>query len=240
VTPLPIPTPHIAAPAGAFADTVLLPGDPLRARHIAQSFLSDPVEVTAVRGMLGYTGRYRGQRISVMGSGMGIPSLSIYASELVRAYGVRRLLRVGTCGAVHAEVSLGDLVLALGACTDSAANRARYGGQDFAATASWPLLEVIVRTARESGSTLRVGNVHSTDLFHHPDGGQLAMLERMGVLGIEMEAAGLYGVAAETGTEAACLLTVSDHLLRGEHMPPEERQTGLDRMIRLALDAVTA
>jgi purine-nucleoside phosphorylase len=239
VTPLPIPTPHIAAPAGAFADTVLLPGDPLRARHIAQTFLSDPVEVTAVRGMLGYTGHYRGQRISVMGSGMGIPSLSIYASELVRAYGVKRLLRVGTCGAVHTGVALGDLVLALGACTDSGANRARYGGQDFAATASWPLLDAIARTAHASGLGLRIGNVHSTDLFYHPDAGQVAMLERMGVLGIEMEAAGLYGVAAECGAEAACLLTVSDHLLRGEHMSSEERQLGLDRMIRLALDAVS-
>jgi purine-nucleoside phosphorylase len=238
VTPMHAPTPHIDAPAGAFADTVLLPGDPLRARFIAEHYLDDAEQVTAVRGMLGYTGFYRGRRISVMGTGMGIPSCCIYATELVRVYGVTRLLRVGTCGAVSPELALGDLVLALGASTDSASNRTRFGGYDFAATASWPLVDAIARAACGRGDELHVGNVFSSDLFYGPDPGLLPLLQQMRVLAVEMEAAGLYAVAAEHGVEAAALLTVSDHLALGTRMDVDERELGLERMVRLALDAV--
>lgn len=232
-------TPHIEAPAGAFADTVLLPGDPLRARHIAETLFDEATQVTAVRGMLGFTGHYRGTRLSVMGSGMGIPSLSIYATELVRYYGVRRLLRVGTCGALQDRLALGDTVVAAGAGTDSMVNRRRFGGMDFPAIASWPLLRAVTRQAEGQGAQITVGAVFSSDLFYAPEPDLVGTLSRMGVLAIEMEAAGLYGVAAAEGAEALAVCTVSDHLRRGEHMTPGERQSGVDAMLRLVLDAIT-
>jgi purine-nucleoside phosphorylase len=232
-------TPHINAAAGAFADTVLLPGDPVRARHIALHLLDAAEQVTDVRNMLGYTGFWRGQRISVMGSGMGIPSCAIYATELVREYGVKRLVRVGTCGATRADVQLGDVVLALGASTDSRVNRQRFGGHDLAALASYALLRQVADTAAAAGLALRIGNVFSSDLFYHPDPGLFDLLERLGVLGVEMEAAGLYGVAAELGVEALAVLAVSDHIVRGERMDTTQRETGLDAMLRVVLDALT-
>jgi purine-nucleoside phosphorylase len=238
VTTMHAPTPHIDAPAGAFADTVLLPGDPLRARFIAQHYLDDAEQVTAVRGMLGYTGFYRGRRISVMGTGMGIPSCCIYATELVRAYGVTRLLRVGTCGAVSPELALGDLVLALGASTDSATNRARFGGYDYAATASWALVDAIASTARAQALPLHVGNVFSSDLFYSANTSLLPTLQRMNILAVEMEAAGLYAMAAEYGVQAAALLTVSDHLVLETRLDVGERERGSEQMLRLGLDVV--
>lgn len=233
-------TPHIEAPAGAFADTVLLPGDPLRAKYIAERFLEAAVRVTAVRNMYGYTGSYRGQRISVMGGGMGIPSCSIYTSELIDHYGVKRVLRVGTCGAVLDEVRIGDLVLALGASTDSGVNRTRFGGYDLAAIAAWPLARALDDAARAAGRAMRIGNVYSTDLFYNAAPGLVDMLRRANILGIEMEAAGLYTAAAERGAQAAALLTVSDHLVTHEKMSVAQRQQGLDAMIEVALAAVVA
>lgn len=230
-------TPHIAAAPGAFADTVLLPGDPLRARHIAQTLLDGAEEVTAVRNMLGYTGHWRGVRVSVMGSGMGIPSCALYATELVRHYGVRRLVRVGTCGALG-DVALGDIVLGLSASTDSRINRIAFGGHDFAAAADFALLRAVVDAAEARQVPVRVGGIFSTDSFY---GGDPALTERLrahGVLGVEMEAAGLYGVAAREGVQALAVLTASDHLERDAHMSPEQRERGLDRMLRLVLDAV--
>lgn len=236
--PLHAPTPHIGAAPGAFAETVLLPGDPRRARFIAEHFLGTGEPVTDLRGMLGFTGHYRGRRISVMGTGIGIPSCCLYATELVRAYGVRRLLRVGTCGAVRPGLALGDLVLALGAATDSATNRARFGGHDYAATASWPMLQALAERAREQDLPLHVGNVFSSDLFYPAGQDLLPTLQRMNILAVEMEAAGLYAVAAEHGVEAAALLTVSDCLIDGTRMDAGLRERGLDRMLRLALDAM--
>lgn len=237
-------TPHIAAAAGDFAPLVLLPGDPLRARHVATTLLADAVEVTAVRNMLGYTGTWRGQRVSVMGSGMGIPSASLYASELCREYGVRRLVRIGTCGGVAPTLAIGDLVVAQGACTDSNVNRLRFRGYDYAPLASWPLLSRVValataESARRELPPLHVGNVFSSDSFYHPDSELIPVLSRYGVLAIEMESAGLYATAAEHGVEALTVLTVSDHVVRGGHMSPAQRETGLDRMVRLVLDALT-
>lgn len=232
-------TPHIDAPAGAFADTVLLPGDPLRARHIAETLFDDATEVTAVRGMLGFTGHYRGRRLSVMGSGMGIPSISIYATELIRHYGVRRLVRVGTCGALQPGLALGDVILAAGAGTDSVTNRRRFGGMDFPALASWPLLQALATQARISAVPVQVGAVFSTDLFYAPEPELVATLSGMGILAVEMEAAGLYGVAAAEGAEALAVLSVSDHLLWHEHMSPAQRQAGIDPMLRLVLDALS-
>ena len=233
-------TPHIEAPAGAFAETVLLPGDPLRAKYIAERFLEGAVQVTAVRNMFGYPGHYRGQRISVMGGGMGIPSCSIYTSELIDHYGVKRVLRVGTCGAVLDDVAIGDLILGLGASTDSGVNRTRFGGYDLAAIASWPLARAIDDAARAAGRPLRIGNVYSTDLFYGSPPGLIDMLRRANILGIEMEAAGLYTAAAERGAQAAALLTVSDHLVTHEKMTVAQRQQGLEAMIEVALNAVVA
>ncbi len=230
-------TPHIAAPDGAFAPTVLLPGDPLRARHIAERFLTGVEQVTAVRNMFGYTGHYRDRRISVMGTGMGIPSCSIYATELVRHYGVRRLVRVGTCGALRADVNVGDIVLAQGASTDSGVNRARLCGCDLAALASYALLRQVADTAGQRGVPVRIGGVFSTDSFYGGTPGLHEALERLGVLGIEMEAAGLYGVAAEHDVEALAVLTISDHIRSGASMSPTERATGVDAMVELVLES---
>jgi len=232
-----MPTPHIDAAPDAFADTVLMPGDPLRARMIAERFLDGAVQVTGLRNMLGFTGSYRGRRLSVMGSGIGIPSCSLYATELIEHYGVRCLIRVGTCGAIAEPLQLGDLVLALGAGTDSGVNRQRFAGHDFAATASWPLLSALASTAATLGQPIHIGSVFSSDLFYSPDPGLIDALARMGILAVEMEAAGLYGVAAERGAQAVALLTVSDHLRRGESMSGAERERGLERMLRLALEA---
>lgn len=231
-------TPHIDAAEGAFATTVLIPGDPLRSQHIARKFFSDAVQVTSTRNMFGYTGFYRGQRISVMGTGMGIPSISIYATELIRHYGVKRLVRVGTCGAVQDDLALGDLVLALSASTDSAVNRQRFAGMDFAAGASYSLLSSVADQARRVGIPVRVGNVFSADLFYSPNPDIADTLAAMGILAVEMEAAGLYGLAAEFGAEALAVLTVSDHLRHDAHMDANQRQTGVDAMIELTLDAL--
>lgn len=231
-------TPHIDAADDAFAPTVLLPGDPLRAQHIAERFFSNPVRVNTVRNMYGYTGSYRGQRISVMGTGMGIPSCSIYATELIRHYGVQRIVRVGTCGAVHDDLQLGDLVLALSASTDSNVNRLRFAGMDFGAGASYPLLRAVADRAQSAGVPLRIGNVFSTDLFYSPNKGTADTLAAMGVLAVEMEAAGLYGLAAEFGAQALAVLTVSDHLRHDAHMDAAQRQTGVDAMTELTLDAL--
>ena len=233
-----MPTPHISAAPDRFADTVLLPGDPLRARHIAERCFDTPELVNEVRGALAYTGTFRGMPVSVLGTGMGIPSASIYATELVREYGVQRLVRVGSCGAVQERLQLRDVVLAAGACTDSQVNRARYAGLDFAAIADFELLRAAAEAAEAAGQEVAVGNVHSADLFYDPREGVVGAMQRMGVLAVEMEAAGIYGVAAEHGARALTVLTVSDHILRGEQTSSQERQTTFDTMVDIALDGL--
>lgn len=233
-----MPTPHISAEKGDFAPSVLLPGDPLRAQHIAETFFDDVKQVNAVRNMLGFTGSYQGVPVSVMGTGMGIPSASIYATELVNQYDVERLIRVGSCGAVTEKVAVRDVILAIGACTDSLVNRTRYGGLDFAATADFWLLRAAADAAAAKGIEVRVGNVHSADLFYNPDAEAFDRMERMGVLAVEMEAAGLYGVAAETGARALTICTVSDHIRTGEETSSEERQKTFNEMVEIALEAV--
>lgn len=231
-------TPHISAKPGDFAATVLLPGDPLRALHIANTLLDDAVEVTRVRAMGGYTGTWRGRRVSVMGTGMGIPSSSIYATELVREYGVKRLVRIGTCGGVADSLQLGDIVLGIGACTDSGVNRARFKGMDYAAVASYGLLAAVANEAQRQNIAVQVGNLFSADLFYGPDPTMVDTLAAMNILGIEMEAAGLYGLAAQYGAEALAVCAVSDHLRTHQSWSPEQRQLGVDAMVRLVLDAV--
>ncbi|BAJ03246.1 purine-nucleoside phosphorylase [Shewanella violacea] len=230
-------TPHINAVDGAFADTVLFPGDPLRAKYIAETFLENVEQVTDVRNMFGFTGTYKGVRISVMGSGMGIPSCSIYATELIRDYGVKNLIRVGTCGAVSTDVKVRDVLIGMGASTDSQANRLRFKGQDFAAIADYGLLSAVVKAADAKGIKYRVGNLFSADLFYTPDPEMFDVMEKMDILGVEMEAAGLYGVAKEFGAKALCVVTVSDHIRTGEKTSAEERQTTFNEMIEMTLEA---
>jgi len=231
-------TPHISAEPGDFAPSILLPGDPLRAKYIAESFLDDATLVTEVRNMLGYTGSYQAVPVSVMGTGMGIPSASIYATELVNEYSVERLVRVGSCGGVTEKVAIRDVILAIGACTDSLVNRTRYGGLDFAATADFWLLEAAAQAAAAKGIDVKVGNVHSADLFYNPDPEAFNRMEAMGVLAVEMEAAGLYGVAAEHGARALTICTVSDHIRTGEATSSDERQETFNEMVEIALEAV--
>jgi len=235
-----MPTPHISAQKGDFADVALMPGDPQRAEHIATTFLTDARRVTDVRNVYGYTGFFEGRRVSVMAHGMGIPSCSIYATELVREYGVKTLIRVGSCGALSPDVRLGDVIIALGASTDSKVNRMRFLDHDFAAIADYGLVERAAAAARRRGTPIRVGNVFSTDFFYTPQPQMFDIVEKLGVLAVEMEAAGLYGVAAEYGARALALLTVSDHIRRDEHLSTEERRQSFAAMIQVALDTAIA
>lgn len=228
-------TPHINAPAGAFAETVLMPGDPLRAKHIAETFLTDAVCVNTVRNMFGYTGTYNGKPVSVMGSGMGVPSMSIYATELVKFYGVKNIIRIGSCGGLPLSVKVRDVVIGMGASTDSGVNRNRLAGMDFAAIASFNLLEKAVAAARAKDIDVKVGNVFTSDLFYNPSETLFDTLEKYGVLAVEMEAAGLYGVAAEYGINALAIFTVSDHIRTGEALSAELRQTSFNEMVEVAL-----
>ena len=190
--------------------------------------------------MLGYTGTYEGIPVSVMGTGMGIPSASIYATELITEYGVERLIRVGSCGGILSSVELRDIVLAIGASSDSGVNRVRYGGYDFSATADFGLLRAAADAAESRGITVKVGNVHSADLFYNPDPEAFDRMEAMGILAVEMEAAGLYGVAAEKGGRALTIATVSDHVRTGASTTSEEREQTFDEMVVIALEAVRA
>ncbi len=226
---------HINAEEGAFADTVLFPGDPLRAKYIADNFLNEAQQVTDVRNVLGFTGTYEGQRVSVMASGMGIPSASIYATELIRDYGVKEIIRVGSCGTVSDRVGLRDVVIGMGACTDSNVNRIRFGGYDFAAIADFDLLERAVAASRALGAETRVGNLFSADLFYTPDQAMFATMAQYDILGVEMEAAGLYGVAAEFGAKALAICTVTDNITSGDKLSSEDRQLSLNTMIEVGL-----
>ncbi|MBS3666595.1 MULTISPECIES: purine-nucleoside phosphorylase [Halomonadaceae] len=231
-------TPHINAAPGDFADTVLMPGDPLRAKYIADTYLENVRQVNDVRNMFGYTGTYKGRAISVMGHGMGIPSVSIYAKELITDYGVKSLIRVGSCGAVRDDVNVRDVVIGMGASTDSKVNRMRFNDHDFAAIADFELTQHAVAAAKAKNVPVKVGNIFSADLFYNPQTEMAEMLKRYGIVGVEMEAAGLYGVAAEFGARAMTICTVSDHILKGDSLSSADRQTTFDDMMLIALDTV--
>lgn len=230
-------TAHINAEAGDFAPAVLMPGDPKRAERIAQSLLHEPRLVTDVRGMLGFTGTVGGQPVSVMGSGMGQPSMAIYATELYRFFGVRRIIRVGTCGGIAPHVHVGDTVIALGAHTDSAANWQRLGGVFYAPVASFDLA-LAAYGARRSPGSVHVGTVFSADSFYRPGPEPLPQLQAYGTLAVEMETAALYTIAAEFAREALTVLTVSDHVTNDEQqMSSTERETGFGDALELAVAA---
>ena len=231
-----IPTPHIAAKEGDFAKTVLMPGDPLRAKFIAETFLTDAVLVNNVRGVNGYTGYYNGKRVSVMASGMGIPSMGIYSYELFNFYDIDNIIRIGTAGSIHPDLKIRNVVLAMGACTDS-----NYGAQyelpgTFAPIASFELLRKAVKVIEEMGNIgYKVGNVVSSDVFYS-DRQTTAAWQKMGALAIEMESAALYMNAARAGKNALTICTISDSLVTGEVTTAEERQTSFDYMMKIALE----
>ena len=243
---LPTPTPHISAKPGDFAKTVLMPGDPLRSKFIAENFLENPVLVNNVRGVQGYTGLYKGVRVSVMASGMGMPAIGIYSHELFNGYGVENIIRVGSAGAIQENIHLYDLVIAQGACTDSNWASQFHLTGTFAPIASWELLTQAVKAAEENGAVYHVGNVNSSDVFYGdhvavPEGlDSLYGLKKMGVLALEMEAAALYMNAARYGKRALCICTISDHALTGEETTAEERQTAFTTMMKVALDVAVA
>ena len=234
-----IPTPHIQVrEQGIIAESVLLPGDPLRAKFIAENFLDDVVQFNEVRNMFGFTGTYKGKKVSVMGTGMGMPSIGIYSYELIHFYGVKNLIRVGTAGAMQEYVKIRDIVLAMSASTNS-----NYAAQynlpgTYAPTASWKLLEKAARMAESKGLDIKVGNILSSDIFYDDDKESWKKWAKMGVLAVEMEAAALYMNAAKAGVDALCILTISDSLVTHEATTSEERQKTFTKMIELALDVV--
>lgn len=233
-------TKHMNAARGDFADTVLMPGDPLRAQYIADTYLENSRRVTDIRNMWGFTGEYKGRPVSVMAHGMGIPSASIYCTELITEYDVKRIIRVGSCGTSHPDVKLRDIIIAMGASTDSNCNRMRFGGYDLAALASYDLVQKAVRSAQEQGVRYHVGNVFSADLFYTPDPDMFETMVKYNIYGVEMEAAGIYPIAAENGAEALAICTVSDDIVSGAALSTEERATTFDEMILVALATVVA
>ncbi|BBC38976.1 Purine-nucleoside phosphorylase [Streptomyces graminofaciens] len=235
----PTGTPHIAAAPGDFAPLVLMPGDPRRARHIAETFLKDARQVTDVRGILGYTGTHLGVPMSVLASGMGIPSMSIYATELFRHYDVRRIVRVGTAGAIPLSVSLRDVIIASAAHTDSSVSGLLVGGVTLSLTPSYRLLRAAADAARWE-EPVHIGPVFSSDHFYLDRPGVFDALAGRGTLAVEMEAAGLYAVAGAEGGEALAVLTASDHVRTGEALSAEERETCFDRAVRIAAAALLA
>ncbi|USB34072.1 purine-nucleoside phosphorylase [Paenibacillus sp. YPG26] len=227
---------HINAQKGDIAETILLPGDPLRAKYIADTYLEDVTCYNQVRGMLGFTGTYKDKRISVQGTGMGVPSISIYVNELISEYGVKNLIRVGTCGAMQQHIRVRDVILAQASSTDSSMNRHVFGGFDFAPVASFPLLKAAYDRAVDKGLQLHVGNIFSSDMFYRDDKSITQKLMDYGVLAVEMETTALYTLAAKFGVNALTILTVSDHLLTGEETTAEERQSTFNEMLEVALD----
>ena len=232
-------TPHIEADPKDIAPSVLLPGDPLRAKFIAQTYLDDVKLVTQVRNMLGYTGSFNSKRVSVLSSGMGMPSMAIYATELVRAFKVKKILRVGSCGSIDDELNIGQVVATMGASTDSNMNRARFGGFDFAATADFEMLTDWVRCAELMGTDIRVGNVLTSDTFYHSSNDIYDLCRSLGILAVEMEAAALYRVAAEHRISALAVMTVSDHIIKQEAMSPADRETKFKSMAEISLKSIT-
>lgn len=228
---------HIGAESGEIAETVLMPGDPLRARWAAETFLTDVVEVNRVRGMLGFTGTWNGHRVTIQGSGMGMPSLSIYANELIRDYGAKTLIRIGSCGAMQAQVKLRDIVIAMTASSIKTPSSTMLREVTFAPCADWSLLRAAVAAAESNGTMFHVGGIYSSDTFYDERPDLNEQMVRHGILAVEMEAAELYTVAARHGARALAVLTVSDHLQTGEALASEDRERSFKDMIGIALSA---
>jgi purine-nucleoside phosphorylase len=232
---------HIGAEPGDIAERVLLPGDPMRAKWIAETYLEDPKCYTEVRGMLGFTGTWQGVRVSVQGSGMGMPSASIYTHELINEYGVTSVIRIGSCGAIRDDLDLGDVIAAIGSATDSNMNRFRFDGLiDYAPVADFSLLRTAAEVAEQRGIALRVGSILAADAFYTDRPDLYDTLADYGVLAVEMESAAIYTIAARYGARALTILTVSDHIKRGEKMDSAERERGFGAMVQIGLDTAIA
>lgn len=229
-------TPHNSAVRGDIAETILLPGDPLRAKFIAENFLEDPVQFNTVRNMFGYTGTYKGKKISVMGTGMGVPSIGIYSYELIHFYGVKNLIRVGSCGALQGNLKLYDVIIGMGASTNSSYAH-QYGlPGTYSATASWDLIYKAVKVAEEKGIPVHVGNILTSDTFYSADTDSIAKWQSMNIMAVEMESFALYCNAAYAGVNALTILTVSDSIVNKEETTPEEREKSFTRMMEIALE----
>ncbi len=232
---------HLDAHPGDIAETVLLPGDPLRAKFLAENYFENPVCHNNIRGMLGYTGYYKGKKVSVQGTGMGVPSISIYVTELITTYGCKNLIRIGTCGAIQPDLKLGDTIIALTSSTDSAINRLTFGNRDYAPHADFELLKTAYDVAIAKGLSVKVGSVFTTDLFFVDDlEKEYEIWRRHGVLAVEMETTALYTLAARYHCRALSLLTVSDQLVTGERSTAEERLTAFTHMMEIALESASA
>jgi len=227
---------HIAAKEGDIAEVILLPGDPLRAKFVAENYLENPVLYSNVRNMLGFTGTYKGKRVSVQGTGMGIPSISIYVNELFKEFGVKRAIRIGTAGAINKDVKIRDMVLAMSACTDSGANNVRFGYRNYAPTACFTLLKNAWDIAVSKGWQPKTGPIVSSDMFYTEDQDEWKLWAKFGCLAVEMECAELYTLAAKYGREALSILTISDSLITGECTSAEERQNTFTKMMETALE----
>ncbi len=226
---------HIGAKPGDIAEIILLPGDPLRAKHVAETFLKDAVCYNEVRGMYGYTGFYNGVRVSVQGTGMGVPSISIYVNELIQTYGVQRLIRIGTAGAMREDVHVKDIILAQSASTTSGVNARKFNGADFAATANFECLLKAFQTAQHLGIPVKVGNVLTSDEFYEDDSEGYKKWAQYGTLCVEMETSALYTIAAKYGVKALSIFTISDSLVTHESTTSEERQLNFNDMVKIAL-----
>ena len=230
-------TPHIGAQPGDIAETVLLPGDPRRAQWAAENFLDDAKLVNEVRGMLGFTGTYKGNPVTIHGSGMGMPSLSIYANELISQYGAKTLIRIGSCGGMQKHVSVRDVVIAMAATSISTPSRGIFKEINFAPHADWSLLKAAVAASEAKGTATHVGGIYSSDVFYDERPDLTEQMTRHGILGVEMEAAELYNLAARHGCRALAILTVSDHLQTGEALPADQRERSFGDMVEIALEA---
>lgn len=230
-------TVHIGAKEGDIAETVLMPGDPYRAKWAAETFLEDARLVNEVRGMLGFTGTWRGHPVTIHGSGMGMPSLSIYVNELIRDYGAKTLIRIGSCGGMQADVAVRDVIIAMSATSISTPSRGIFREVNFAPTADFSLLRAAVAAAEARGTTPHVGGIYSSDVFYDERPDLTEQMTRHGILGVEMEAAELYTLAARHGARALAVLTVSDHLQTGEALPSEDRERSFGDMVEIALAA---
>ncbi|QIE02215.1 purine-nucleoside phosphorylase [Buchnera aphidicola] len=230
-------TPHITSKKNDFADIVLMPGDPVRAKYIAEKYLNKYVQINNTRLMLAYTGLYKNKKISIMSHGIGIPSASLYSRELITEFNVKKIIRIGTCGAVRDDINLRDIVISMGACTDSKINRIKFNNHDFAAIADFDMIYNTAKIAKKMNISISIGNFFTTDSFYNEDIGMLNLLKKYNIIGIDMETAGIYSVAAEFHVKALSICTVSDHMIKKESLSSESRESSFHDMIKIALES---
>jgi len=232
-----VSTPHINSKKNDFSDTVLMPGDPLRVKYITEKYLKNYIQVNNTRLMLAYTGFYKDRKISIMSHGIGIPSASLYTRELITEFNVKKIIRIGTCGAVRDDIKLRDIVISMGASTDSKVNRIRFNNHDFAAIADFDMIYNVVLVSKKMNIKVAIGNFFTTDSFYNDDDKMLSILKKYNIIGVDMETAGIYSVASELKVQALSICTVSDHILKKEHLLSKERESSFNDMIELALES---